>query len=82
MYSNFELSVELKELIHLMMVEVGCGDTARAWDAAAVRKLLALQHECLGAFHAAVQHDRHFRQKTNGGSSGRSKEGGENRKAE
>ena len=57
-FANFELSAQLKGLLHQTMAEVNCGDTGRAYDDGALQRLLALQQECLEAFEACVREDK------------------------
>ena len=57
-FSNFELSATLKQLLHRTMAEVNCGDMGRAYDDGALRRLLAMQQECLAAFDACVREDK------------------------
>jgi len=60
-YSNFELSPALTALLHRVMAEVNGGDANLAYDDAALRRLLALQDECLAAFEECVAHDKKLR---------------------
>ena len=56
--SNFELNAELKELLSRVVAMTHNGKPADAWDAERMRKLLALQDECLAAFDSLCAESR------------------------
>jgi len=54
LFSNFELSPELKHLLHRVIEHVSMGSLADAYDHEKVSTLLQLQQECLECFDACV----------------------------
>jgi len=54
LFANFELSAELKQLLHRVVEEANSGELDFAWDVNKMRQLLALQQECLDAFQSCV----------------------------
>eukprot|EP00316_Scyphosphaera_apsteinii_P008749 CAMPEP_0119321156 /NCGR_PEP_ID=MMETSP1333-20130426/54586_1 /TAXON_ID=418940 /ORGANISM="Scyphosphaera apsteinii, Strain RCC1455" /LENGTH=474 /DNA_ID=CAMNT_0007328067 /DNA_START=107 /DNA_END=1531 /DNA_ORIENTATION=+ len=54
MFANFQLSAELKQLLHRVVDEVNSGDLSDAWDRAKMHQLLCLQQECLNSFTACA----------------------------
>ena len=55
MYTNFEISVELKTLLHRVIDMLNSGTEADAWDQDRITALLDLQAETLRAFNACAK---------------------------
>jgi len=54
LFANFELSAELKCLLHRWVDAINSGELADAWDGAKMEQLLQLQQAGLDAFRACV----------------------------